>query len=38
MLDAFDRKILDTLQRDASLSVAEIADKVGLSMAPHPQS
>jgi Lrp/AsnC family transcriptional regulator len=34
MLDAFDRKILDLLQRDASLSVAEIADKVGLSTTP----
>ncbi len=34
MLGAFDRKILDLLQRDASLSVAEIADKVGLSTTP----
>lgn len=34
MLDVFDRKILDLLQRDASLSVAEIADKVGLSTTP----
>ncbi len=34
MLDAFDRKILDALQRDASLSVAEIADNVGLSTTP----
>ena len=34
MLDAFDRKILDALQRDASLSVAEVADKVGLSTTP----
>ena len=33
-LDAVDAKILDLVQRDASLSVAEIADKVGLSSSP----
>ena len=30
-LDAIDAKILDLIQRDAALSVAEIAEKVGLS-------
>ncbi len=30
-LDAIDRKILTVLQDDASLSVAEIGDRVGLS-------
>ena len=29
-LDAIDAKILDLIQRDAALSVAEIAEKVGL--------
>src|ERR1700709_1766717 len=33
-LDAIDRKILTVLQEDASLSVAEIGDRVGLSSAP----
>lgn len=33
-LDAIDIKILDLIQRDAGLSVAEIADKVGLSSSP----
>ena len=33
-LDAIDRKILMVLQEDASLSVAEIGDKVGLSSTP----
>ena len=33
-LDAVDAKILDLVQRDASLSVAEIAEKVGLSSSP----
>lgn len=33
-MDDFDRKILSHLQRDASLSVAEIADRVGLSSTP----
>ncbi len=33
-LDAIDRKILSVLQDDASLSVAEIGDRVGLSSTP----
>ena len=33
-LDAIDVRILDLIQEDASLSVAEIADKVGLSSSP----
>ena len=33
-LDAIDAKILDLIQHDASLSVAEIADRVGLSSSP----
>ncbi|MEZ5938837.1 MAG: Lrp/AsnC family transcriptional regulator [Hyphomonadaceae bacterium] len=33
-LDAIDARILDLIQRDAALSVAEIADKVGLSSSP----
>ncbi len=33
-MDVFDRKILSLLQQDASLSVAEIADRVGLSSTP----
>ena len=33
-LDAIDRKILTVLQDDASLSVAEIGDRVGLSSTP----
>ena len=33
-MDTFDRKILDLLQRDAGLSVAEIAERVGLSSTP----
>jgi Lrp/AsnC family transcriptional regulator, cysteine-sensing transcriptional activator len=33
-LDAIDRKILDILQADATVPVAAIADKVGLSAAP----
>src|ERR1700758_5429222 len=33
-LDAIDRKILPLLQRDASLSVAEIGKRVGLSSTP----
>jgi DNA-binding Lrp family transcriptional regulator len=33
-LDAIDAKILDLIQRDAALSVAEIADRVGLSSSP----
>lgn len=33
-LDAIDARILDLIQRDASLSVAEIAEHVGLSPSP----
>jgi Lrp/AsnC family transcriptional regulator len=33
-MDAIDRKILNELQRDASLSVAELASRVGLSQTP----
>ena len=33
-MDSFDRKILTCLQSDASLSVAEIAEQVGLSATP----
>ncbi len=33
-MDAIDRKILDQLQRDATLSIAEIAERVGLSSTP----
>ena len=33
-LDAIDAKILDLIQKDAALSVAEIADRVGLSSSP----
>ncbi len=33
-LDAVDAKILDLIQTDASLSVAEIAERVGLSSSP----
>jgi Lrp/AsnC family transcriptional regulator len=33
-MDAIDRKILTVLQRDASLSVAEIGNRVGLSSTP----
>jgi len=34
MLDALDRKILDQLQRDATLSVADLADRIGLTATP----
>ncbi len=34
VLDAIDAKILDLIQHDASLSVAEIAERVGLSSSP----
>lgn len=34
VLDKIDAKILDLIQRDASLSVAEIAERVGLSSSP----
>ncbi len=33
-MDSIDRKILYWLQRDATLSIAELADKVGLSSTP----
>lgn len=33
-LDAIDTRILDLLQRDSSLSIAEIAERVGLSSSP----
>src|SRR5882672_1655876 len=33
-MDAIDRKILGVLQQDASLSVAEIGNRVGLSSTP----
>ena len=33
-MDAFDRKILDCLQEDATRSVGEVADRVGLSSTP----
>jgi len=33
-LDAIDAKILDLIQHDAGLSVAEIAERVGLSSSP----
>lgn len=33
-MDAVDAKILELLQTDASLSIADIADKVGLSSSP----
>ena len=33
-MDAVDAKILDLIQRDAGLSVAEIAERVGLSSSP----
>ena len=33
-MDAIDRKILNVLQEDASLSVAEVGNRVGLSSTP----
>jgi DNA-binding Lrp family transcriptional regulator len=33
-LDAIDMQILDLLQQDASLSIADVADRVGLSSSP----
>jgi Lrp/AsnC family transcriptional regulator len=33
-VDKLDRKILDILQKDASLTAAEVAERVGLSKAP----
>ena len=34
MIDAVDRKILDVLQEDATLSVADLAERVGVSAGP----
>jgi Lrp/AsnC family transcriptional regulator len=34
MLDRTDRKILECLQRDASLGVAELAERIGLTATP----
>jgi Lrp/AsnC family transcriptional regulator len=33
-MDAIDRKILDLLQRDATYSIADVAERVGLSQTP----
>lgn len=33
-LDAYDRRILELLQEDASLSSAQIAERIGLSQSP----
>ena len=33
-MDAIDRKILTALQQDASISIADLADRVGLSQTP----
>jgi Lrp/AsnC family transcriptional regulator len=33
-MDAIDRKILDLLQRDATHSIADVAERVGLSQTP----
>jgi Lrp/AsnC family transcriptional regulator len=33
-LDTYDRRILELLQEDASLSSAQIAERVGLSQSP----
>ena len=33
-MDTFDRKILDCLQKDASQSIGEIAEQIGLSSTP----
>lgn len=33
-MDAIDRKILTVLQADANISIAELADRVGLSQTP----
>src|SRR5689334_23664790 len=35
VLDKFDRRILALLQQDASLPVAELAEKIGLSPSPR---
>ena len=34
VIDSFDRRILDILQRDAGTAIAEIAERVGLSSTP----
>ena len=34
LMDKLDRKILDVLQKDASLTATEIAERIGLSKAP----
>lgn len=34
MLDRIDRKLLECLQRDATLSIADLAERVGLSTTP----
>ena len=34
IMDRIDRKILSELQRDASISIAQLADRVGLSQSP----
>ena len=34
LLDAVDRKILNLMQHDASLTIAEIADRAGISQSP----
>lgn len=34
MIDSYDRRLLKELQRDASLSLAELAERVGLSKNP----
>jgi len=34
LLDALDRKILDILQQDATVSIADVAERVGLSATP----
>ena len=33
-MDSIDRKILTALQSDATISIAELADRVGLSQTP----
>ncbi len=34
MLDRIDRRLLDAVQRDARLTTAELAERVGLSASP----
>jgi Lrp/AsnC family transcriptional regulator len=33
-MDEIDRRILDLLQRDTTLSIAEVGERVGLSQTP----